>query len=161
MAVAQPPAETCVGASLPTQDANPGLMITTPGVPTALDFTGLDFTGLDDVKAGCSAVVGNDSVVCYTPTNTCFVQFTCSVSSGTGAVSLHFFTGTCDETSTTCVNNIVGGTNGTVGPSFYQLTGGTRYCYVCRSADAGDHTFITNEITDCGLLVGPDEVFGV
>ena len=90
--------------------------------PASQDFT----------IAGCSAVNGQDVVICFKPTTTCTVDLTCN-RTGSGNVVIILTSGACATTTSCVVSTASSGPTATLGAG---LTGGTRYCAVCSTSDA-------------------------
>ena len=138
----------------------------------ANDCTGAGLTGADvlpvsetvgsagfsqdlDMSAGsCTELTsGMDTVVCFTPENSCNVNFTCDyVPSGT-SMAANIFEGMCSDTPASCTATAANATGPAV-ISDFALSAGTNYCFQCESAVAAVSMFaeIAASSGDCGSL---------
>jgi len=147
------PVEDCAGADLSGSDA----------LPFSGSFTPASFN-FNLSGAGCfQPPFGLDSVVCFTPTNSCTVDFSCSFPSsqrvevnvrdmGTG--------GTCTTAAGPCVASAgvdAGAGNDATSPLLLTgvaLTAGSHYCFVCSTSDQVPSVQQTFSISGagCGAL---------
>jgi len=115
-----PPAETCgPDDSLGAADSLP--WIGSLG-PSSQDFALID--------PSCSPQVGDDVVVCLTPTHNCMIDAVCYVDSG--AYTFNTFVGESAIDETSCLTNF---------PVMdFEISAGHTYCIVCSGSDSGPIT---------------------
>jgi hypothetical protein len=150
------PADDCSGpACLDGSDTLSFNGATTPG-NAAFNLTG----------TGCTAsgVFTLDGVVCFEPTSSCSVNFSCT-SNGTGNIWVNvrnMGAGSCPtacvHTAGPCVNSAGPATPPTATLTNVSLIGGINYCFICSTADQAPAAQQTFAITlaagsaDCGAL---------
>ncbi|MEM7583398.1 MAG: hypothetical protein AAF560_08470 [Acidobacteriota bacterium] len=131
------PVESCTGADLGNSD-----MLNGGGFfdPSTSDFT---MSG-----TGCTEQ-GVDSVLCFTPENSCDVRITCARDSGLNSVNV--FTGACTAVPAMCSNTASGTGSASVDVT---LSAGVNVCVVCEYAGTGgDSRMAFSELSgDCGQL---------
>ena len=132
------PSDTCTNANLGGGDTFP--LSTFP--PSATD----DFTM---TGVGC-AEQGRDSVVCFSPTNSCVVTMTCGNDSGTQSANL--YDAPCSTSPAACTATATGAS---AELTDVPLTGGVMVCFECEYSAAGGlpEMLITEQVTGaCGAL---------
>jgi hypothetical protein len=136
--------ESCAGADLNSGDS---LDIS----ETAVSGGDRDFT----LPASCD--LGNtpfsDIVVCFTPQNSCTVDFTCTATGGSD-VRASIVQGPCSTNPVTCL--VAGANVVPANPSTaaWALVSGQNYCFICQNT-IGNGSFnasISATVGDCGAL---------
>jgi len=144
------PVEDCTGAAL---DGSATLPFNASFSPTSFNF---NLSG-----AGCfQPPFSVDSVVCFTPTASCTVDFQLTFGASQRVelnVRDNGAGGSCDTTAGICVASTgvdAGSGSNATSPqtlSSVNLTGGVNYCFVASTSSVVQHTFnITG--TGCGAL---------
>jgi hypothetical protein len=135
--------ESCSGADLDSSDA-------LPISETGVNGGDRDFT----LPASCDLehTPFSDIVVCFSPQNSCTVDFTCTASGGS-RVRASIVQGPCSTTPVTCLAagpNVVPANPSTAS---LALTAGLNYCFICQNTVGnGDFTASISTVGDCGAL---------
>lgn len=144
-------ADNCTGAQLSGSNMLP-FMTTLQPADLAINLTG----------PGCATPTGFevDTIVCFVPTSSCSVNFTCSythsgtIGTGNGAANVRDVgQGQCTAAAGPCV----AGVTTTASPatvSSVSLTAGTNYCFVCNSDGQGPNDVQTISISASGGSCG-------
>lgn len=137
--------EDCTGATLDSSD-------TMPISDTSFNGGNADFT----VGGACAlgATPFSDVVVCFTPENTCDVDFSCANSGGSHTrATIH--QQACSSNFSACTQAGANTTPATPSVVSASLTAGQEYCFVCQNT-VGNGSF-TVSVTEqsmgaCGAL---------
>lgn len=140
--------DTCTGATLGSGDTMP--QSDSGSLDTLTD-------AFSPAGSGCSNQGGDDIVLCFTPQNSCTVNFACSVD-GTGAISNNIYQGASCGTiggGTACAAS-----NNASGLAFitdFALTSGVEYCFICDNVSTSGTNILTISLaeslgSDCGAL---------
>jgi len=135
--------EDCTGATLD------GLSFL-PINDTMLSGGDADFTVQPSCQLGSTAF--SDIVTCFTPQNTCTVEFICNAAGGSNVrSSIH--SGSCATNFSNCLVAGADVVPGTPSPVSLALSAGSEYCFVCQNT-VGNGNFSASITTagDCGAL---------
>lgn len=107
-----------------------------------------------------------DSVVCFRPTNSCSVDFSCSATPAGSPVVVNLRimgSGSCTTAAGACGGTNLNETDGTAAMTMRPLTGGSNYCFVCASNLGTTQTLAITAAggTNCGALPVELLIFGV
>lgn len=143
------PTENCTGADLTGSSTLP-FNTNNSFTPSAKDFV-MTHESCQDLGP-----TPPDSVVCFRPTNSCLVDFSCTTTAGSPVViNLRSMgSGACTTAAGECVGTNLDETDGTAVMTLRPLTGGSNYCFICASNLGTTQTLVITAAgaTNCGAL---------